>query len=129
MSAEFLIICLAVSGPPVKAIFSTKSCVVKALPQGSPKPVITLTTPFGNPAFSINFANSNNVTGANSEALMTTVFPIASAGANFTAVNSICEFHGIIAAITPIGIRVVVTCILGLSIGTTVPSTLSANPA
>ena len=43
--------CLAVSGPPVKAIFSTKSCVVKALPQGSPKPVITLTTPLGNPAF------------------------------------------------------------------------------
>ena len=45
LSAEFLIICLAVSGPPVKAIFSTKLCVVRVFPHGSPKPVITFTTP------------------------------------------------------------------------------------
>ena len=36
---------------------------------------------------------------------------------------------GVIAAITPMGSLVVMTCILGLSIGKTVPSTLSANPA
>ena len=99
------------------------------MPQGSPNPVIIFTTPLGKPAFSINLPNSNNVTGASSDALITTVFPIARAGANFTAVKSICEFQGIIAAITPIGILVVVTCISGLSIGTTVPSTLSARPA
>ena len=63
--------------------------MVKAFPQGSPKPVIMFTTPFGRPAFSISLPNSNNVTGASSEALITTVFPIASAGANFTAVKSI----------------------------------------
>ena len=128
-SAEFFTICLAVSGPPVNAILSTRLWVVKALPQGSPKPVIILITPFGNPALSINFANSKRVTGASSEALITTVFPIARAGASLTAVNSIWEFQGIIAATTPIGILVVVTCISGLSIGTTVPSTLSAKPA
>ena len=54
---------------------------------------------------------------------------MANAGASLTAVNNIWEFHGMIAATTPIGIRVVVTCISGLSIGTTVPSTLSARPA
>ena len=48
-SAEFLIICLAVSGPPVKAIFSTKLCVVRAFPHGLPYPVITFITPFGIP--------------------------------------------------------------------------------
>ena len=121
--------CLAVSGPPVNAILSTRSCVVKAFPQGSPRPVITLTTPLGIPVFSISLANSKRVTGANSDALITTVLPIARAGANLTAVKSICEFQGIIAATTPIGILVVVTCMSGLSIGTTVPSTLSASPA
>ena len=60
---------------------------------------------------------------------MTTVFPIASAGASFVTVKSICEFQGIIAAITPIGILVVIAWIFGLSIGNTVPSTLSAKPA
>ena len=55
-SAEFFTICFAVSGPPVNAILSTRSCVVRALPQGSPKPVIMLTTPFGIPDFSTNFA-------------------------------------------------------------------------
>ena len=99
------------------------------MPQGSPNPVITFTTPAGIPDFSTSFANSNNVAGASSEAFMTIVFPIAKAGANLTAVKSICEFQGIIAATTPIGILVVITCISGLSIGTTVPSTLSASPA
>ena len=126
---EFLIICLAVSGPPVKAILSTKLCCVNAFPQGSPKPVIIFTTPLGISVFSIILANSKSVTGANSDALTTTVFPIASAGASFTAVSSICEFQGIIAATTPIGTLVVVTCMSSLSIGITVPSTLSANPA
>ena len=99
------------------------------MPHGSPNPVTTFTTPFGIPVFSISFANSNIVAGANSDDLITTVFPIAKAGASLTAVNNICEFHGMIAAITPIGSLVVMACILGLSIGKTVPSTLSARPA
>ena len=81
--------CLAVSGPPVKATLSTRLWDVKAFPQGSPRPDTIFTTPLGIPVFSINFANSNNVAGANSEDLITIVFPIARAGANFTAVNNI----------------------------------------
>ena len=84
-----MIICFAVSGPPVNAILSTRLCVVSALPQGSPNPVITLTTPLGIHAFSTNFANSNKVTGASSDAFITTVLPMANAGASFTAVNNI----------------------------------------
>ena len=37
-----------------------------------------------------NLANSNNTAGASSDDLITTVFPIASAGANFVAVKNIC---------------------------------------
>ena len=59
------------------------------MPHGSPNPVITFTTPLGIPDFSTNFANSNKVTGASSDAFITTVFPIAKAGASFTAVNNI----------------------------------------
>jgi hypothetical protein len=46
--------------------------------------------------------------GASSDDLITTVFPIARAGANLVAVKNIWEFQGIIAAITPIGILVVI---------------------
>ena len=80
---------LAVSGPPVNAIFSTRLCVVKVLPHGSPKPVMTLTTPLGIPVFSTSFANSNKTAGASSEDFITTVFPIARAGANLVAVKNI----------------------------------------
>ena len=45
--------------------------------------------------------------GASSEDLITTVLPIANAGASLVAVRNICEFQGTIAAITPIGILVV----------------------
>ena len=60
------------------------------------------------PVSSTSFANSNITAGASSDDLITTVFPIASAGANLVTVKSICEFQGIIAAITPIGILVVI---------------------
>ena len=53
------------------------------------KPDTIFTTPFGIPVFSISFANSNNVAGANSDDLIIIVFPIARAGANFTAVSNI----------------------------------------
>ena len=50
---------------------------------------MTFTTPLGIPVFSINLANSNNTAGASSDYLITTVFPIASAGANLVAVKNI----------------------------------------
>ena len=58
-SAEFLIMCLAVSGPPVKATLSTRLCEVKAFPHGSPKPEIIFIVPLGIRVFSINFPLSN----------------------------------------------------------------------
>ncbi len=59
---------------------------------------------------------------------MTTVLPAASAGANFHAISSSGEFHGMIIAITPNGSWRVKLKVLGLSIGITTPSILSASP-
>ena len=47
--------------------------------------------------------NSSSDAEVNSDGLMTTVLPAASAGASFHAVSSSGEFHGMIAATTPSG--------------------------
>ena len=70
-------------------------------------PVMMFTTPGGKPAWSINLANLSRGAGPSSDAFNTTVQPAAKAGANFTADKNIWEFHGTIAATTPIGSRLV----------------------
>ena len=80
-----------------------------------------LITPGGKPHSSTSSANLNNAAGACSEALTTTVFPAAKAGAIFVAERNNCAFQGTMATTTPIGSRVVNTCISGLSIGRTSP--------
>ncbi len=118
----------AVAGPPVKATRDTRGWLVRRLPQGSPKPVSTDTTPLGKPAISTRRANSSSGAGPSSEALSTTVQPAASAGPSFTADRNSCEFQGTIAATTPIGSRRSVTSMSGLSTGRWAPWSLSARP-
>ena len=72
-------------------------------------------TPFGRPVSCTNFANSIKGAGASSDDFITTVFPAAKAGATFVAIKNICEFHGMMHAMTPIGSRTSTTSILGLS--------------
>ena len=74
-------------------------------PASSPNPVTTLKTPSGKPARSTSAANSNVEAGACSAGLTTNVQPAASAGASFQLINSIGEFHGVIAPTTPTGSR------------------------
>ena len=71
--------------------YPTAGCddVIESQPFYSANPVIIFITPFGISSESMIFANSNNGAGAISEAFITTVFPIASAGANLTAVKNI----------------------------------------
>ena len=88
-SAELIIICLAVSAPPVNAIRSISGCEVNGTAQFLASPVIIETTPSGNPASLINFPKYNNAHGATSDALIITEQPAASAGANFVAVRNI----------------------------------------
>ena len=57
----------------------------------------------GKPACSTSFMNSSTLADVNSDGLITTVLPAASAGASFHAVSSSGEFHGTMAATTPSG--------------------------
>ena len=72
--------------------------------------------------------NSSAEAEVNSDGLMTTVLPAASAGASFHAARSSGEFQGTIAAITPSGSWRVKLKLSGLSSGMTDPSILSARP-
>ena len=93
----------AASTPPVNDTRLTNGWLVSARPHGSPKPVMRLNTPGGNPASSTSRANSRTGAGASSEDLMTTVLPAARAGAAFVAVRSISAFQGTTPATTPMG--------------------------
>src|SRR5690349_20848280 len=98
------------------------------MPHSSGKPVTVLTTPSGNPASANSSAKASVEQEACSDGLITTVFPAASKGASFQVSSSSGEFQGTIATITPKGSCRVKANMLGLSIGKTAPSILSASP-
>ena len=87
----------------MKATLATSGCSTSGAPTSGPKPVTTLTTPGGKPASSTSFMNSSAEADVNSDGLMTTVLPAASAGASFHVMSSSGEFHGMMAATTPSG--------------------------
>src|SRR6187455_1948330 len=92
-----------VASDPVNATLATSGCSTSGAPTSGPKPVTTLTTPGGKPACSTSRMNSSTLADVNSDGLMTTVLPAASAGASFHEVSSSGEFQGTIAAMTPSG--------------------------
>ncbi len=94
-------ICLPVVVPPVKDTRLTSGCSVMASPITEPLPGKTLMRPFGTPASSQILASSSAINGVTSAGLTTTALPAASAGAIFCASLAIGEFHGVIAATTP----------------------------
>ncbi len=89
--------------PPVNATLATFGCSTSAAPTSAPKPVTTLTTPGGNPACSISSISFSVDVDVNSDGLITSVQPAASAGASLNESSSSGEFHGVMAATTPMG--------------------------
>src|SRR3974390_2640433 len=85
VSAASLTMILPRAADPVKATLLTSGCLTSGEPQVSPKPVITLTTPLGNPTSSNHLANSSGVSGGGAAGFSTQVQPAASAGASFHA--------------------------------------------
>ena len=88
VSAASLTMILPTAALPVKAILFTSGCLTSGAPQVSPKPVMTLTTPFGRPTSSNHFATSSTVSGVCSAGFRTQVHPAAIAGASFHAAIS-----------------------------------------
>ena len=103
LSAAMRAMCLPVEVPPVNDTRLTSGCLVMASPITEPRPGNTLTMPFGTPASSQIFASSSASSGVASAGLTTTALPAASAGASFCASLAMGEFHGVMAATTPMG--------------------------
>ncbi len=99
------------------------------MPTSLGNPVTVLTTPFGNPASAKSSTKARVEQLACSDGLITTVLPAASKGASFHVSSNSGEFHGTMAATTPIGSRRVKANMPGLSIGSTAPSILVRQPA
>ena len=82
-SLAFDITVFPVGTPPVRTIPSTSACPANASPIKPPEPVITCSTPVGNPtsASSITFIHASRESGVQDAGLAITVQPDASAGA------------------------------------------------
>ena len=93
---------IAVRTSPVSDTIRTSGWSISGWPTESPRPQTTLTTPFGKIS-AISWARRSVVSGVCSEGLMTTQFPMASAGAIFQAIISRGKFQGMTWPTTPSG--------------------------
>ncbi len=88
---------------PVKEILRTLGLAVSSLPMSPAEPVTTLSTPLGIPARSASSTIASAENGVCDAGLMTMVQPAASAGPALRVIIAAGKFHGVIAAVTPIG--------------------------
>ncbi len=119
---------LPTSVDPVKASLRTSGWVRMASPATDPGPVTTVKTPSGKPASNANSPRRMAVGGVCSAGLRTTVFPIASAGADFHEAMAIGKFHGTMIPQTPTGSRNVINTPLAAP-GIVCPAILFVVPA
>ena len=91
--------------------------------------VTTPSTPGGRPASSSAWATASAVSGVDSAGLITIEHPAARAGAILRASMAAGKFHGVMAAVTPMGWRITRTRWSGRWAGTIIPSMRSASPA
>jgi hypothetical protein len=104
-SAAARAISLPVAVDPVKVILSTPRWDARAAPVVVPRPVMTFTTPAGNPASATSRARCSTEQLASSEGFSTMVHPAASAGASFQTASISGTFQGMMAPTTPNGSR------------------------
>src|SRR2546427_2610803 len=98
-------------------------------PTSGPRPFTMFRTPCGNPASSASLTSSTVLSGVLLDGLVTTVFPVISAGASFLATVADGKFQGVIDATTPKGsLRIIIDC-PALSLGRTSPCILRAYSA
>ena len=118
LSAASFMIRLPVSVWPVNATLFTLGCDTSASPISEPEPCTMFSTPGGSPAelmISTAFCVASGVVDAG---FSTTVQPAASAGQILFAMSVSGKFHGVIAATTPTGRRMVRPNFAGSSSGT-----------
>src|ERR1700731_2003396 len=94
---------LPISVEPVKVNLRTIGFEVSSPPTSLAGPVTQEKTPFGTPARSANSHNASAEKGVAVAGFSTIVQPAASAGPDLRVIIAAGKFHGVIAAVTPIG--------------------------
>ncbi|MNY10511.1 hypothetical protein D3C86_1434960 [compost metagenome] len=87
----------------MKVSLRTIGLPVSSLPTSEAEPVTTLNTPGGIPAFSARAAKARAEYGVCEAGLSTMVQPAARAGPALRVIIAEGKFHGVMAAVTPIG--------------------------
>jgi hypothetical protein len=87
----------------VNETLRTSGLAVMVSPISCGMPVSTWISPAGMPARRASSARASAQNGVNSEGLITTGQPAASAGAHLRVIIAAGKFHGVIAAETPTG--------------------------
>ena len=88
---------------PVNESLATTVLSHNTAPISRALPVITCKTPLGTPASSAKTANAMAESGVCSAGLIIIEQPAANAGAALRVIIAMGKFHGVIAAVTPIG--------------------------
>mmetsp|Transcript_7453 Transcript_7453/g.19257 ORF Transcript_7453/g.19257 Transcript_7453/m.19257 type:complete len:216 (+) Transcript_7453:566-1213(+) len=114
---------------PVKPILRTVSDASIVSPMALASPITTLNTPCGSPARSATSAIASAVRGVSSAGLSTTVQPAARAGATLRVIMDIGKFHGVMAATTPTGCRIVTKRFWSATRGSSSPCMRAASSA
>ena len=118
----------AVPEPPVKVIFATPGMRDERGADARPEARQTTFSTPGGTTSSTRRTNSSTDTDAYSDGLITSVLPAARAGPILLASVMIGEFHGMSAAMTPSGSRVVNATLPGSSSGIVVAAQVAAEP-
>ena len=92
-----------ISVEPVNDSLRTSGLPVSSLPTALAEPVTTLNTPSGIPARLASSASASAEKGVWLAGLSTIVQPAANAGPALRVIIAAGKFHGVIAAVTPIG--------------------------
>ena len=129
VSAARRLISTPVSVWPVKLMTLTSGWPTIAFPTSPPEPVTTFTTPSGRPPSTRSSTKRTRQAGVSDAGLMTAVLPQMSAGNSFQAGMAIGKFHGVMMPTTPIGRRMAIANLSGISDGTVWPNSRRPSPA
>ena len=129
VSAARRLISTPVSVWPVKLMTRTSGCSTMALPTSPPEPVTTLTTPSGMPPSISSSMKRTMHAGVSLAGFMTAVLPQMSAGKSFQPGMAIGKFQGVMIPTTPIGRRMAIANLSGISDGTVWPNRRRPSPA
>src|SRR5699024_8690690 len=129
VSADWRINSLPTSVDPVNVNLRTLGLAVISPTTSLALPIIKLTTPLGNAAWSNAFITSIAERGVAEAGFTTTGHPAARAGAIFLVIIATGKFHGVTAATTPTGCFITINLLSSWDAGNISPYTLFASSA